>query len=159
MPSDRRYIPDQLETLLRRSGLSHTRARRALHDCLRMAPATTGQMVVSLEGNIHKSSVYRNLTALQSAGVIQRRTDGYWHLTDYLAQHYHICVCRICGLQVRFWNEKIELALDAYSGPGQFVVEDHALELRGLCTQCLDLPQTAVRPRIGTRLRKVLFKM
>lgn len=155
MPTDRFKIYDRLEIALMRAGLSHTRERRMMFDYIRLNPDNCArELCEALSSQIGKTTIYRNLHLMAQAGIIERRLDGGWQASDVFEQHVHRCVCRQCGFEIRFWNEKLEKAIDAYIPGDHFAIEDHTLEFRGLCRVCRHSSDVVVRPKIGLRLRK-----
>jgi Fur family ferric uptake transcriptional regulator len=95
---------------------------------------------------LHRSlglvSVYRALMVLERAGLVRRvhredRCDGY-----VLASpgHHHLLVCRRCGRAVEFPGaEDLSGLIAQVEQRTGFRVEDHLLQLVGLCGPCRDL--------------------
>lgn len=146
---------NKLAQLLRREGLRVTPQREHIVDYMRgHGRVKASELARELQDKIARNSVYLNLKTLERVGAIYRVSDGTYSLTDYLTHHTHRYTCRLCGFEAKFWNESLEKKLDLFEHFGQFTVEDHFLEFRGLCHKCRDLPQTMVRPRINTRFTK-----
>lgn len=91
------------------------------------------------------SSIYRTLTVLDEAGVLQKHHDAgglaRFELAEWLAGHHHHVVCRECGAV-----EDVELSSDAEKildelagGLGRqagYRVDGHVLEVEGSCGVC-----------------------
>lgn len=91
------------------------------------------------------SSTYRNLTALEEAGIVDRvvttREFVHYELAEDLTDHHHHLVCSSCGsvddVEVPPKLEKCvnEVARDVARRTG-FRTERHLLDLIGLCERC-----------------------
>lgn len=91
------------------------------------------------------SSLYRSLTVLDEAGVLERHHDAdglaRFELAEWLTGHHHHLVCVICGVVEDFeLNAAAEQTLDslattAAAGAG-YEVTGHNLEVEGLCGSC-----------------------
>jgi len=109
------------------------------------APATT-PMILDAAPQLVQSSLYRNLTVLEQAGLVQRIDVGegraYFELGEALTDdHHHHLVCRGCGLVADVsLPEPAEQALDAAFASAAtaagFTLEDHRVDLVGLCAAC-----------------------
>lgn len=140
---------------LRRSGQRYTAQRRALVAML----ASAGQPlslpeILRDEAGLKQSSVYRNLAALEHAGVVRRLVtdDGYgrYEPAEDLTGHHHHLVCSRCGA-VRdvdlpgTLERTLDRALDAIAGRAGFAKVGHRLDLVGICATCAGGPREAVR--------------
>mgnify|MGYP001024217965 CR=1 FL=1 len=87
---------------LRDDGQRYTSNRRDLVDVLLTAarPITIPEIMTSRDG-LAQSSVYRNLTVMERAGVVTRVvTNGEWgryELAEDLTGHHHHAICSECG--------------------------------------------------------------
>ncbi len=91
------------------------------------------------------SSLYRSLTVLDEAGVLERHHDAdglaRFELAEWLTGHHHHLVCVSCGVVEDFeLNEAAEKTLDALAtataaGAG-YEVTGHNLEVEGVCASC-----------------------
>ena len=89
--------------------------------------------------------MYRNLAALEQAGVVRRvLTDeefGRYELTEELTGHHHHLVCSNCGAveDVDFapgFEETLESQLAELADRTGFSTVSHRLDLIGLCRAC-----------------------
>jgi Fur family ferric uptake transcriptional regulator len=94
--------------------------------------------------SVSRSSVYRNLTLLEEAGMIrkvarQNDRDVYEHDYGY-AQHDHF-ICEKCGQLIEFSNDKIREMVEKISAEYGFRLSHHRLEGHGVCETCSAPPQ------------------
>lgn len=131
---------------LRAIGQRYTAQRRALVLLL----AATGQPltipeICARDDDIPKSSVYRNLTVLEEADVVERVvTDAEfarYELSQSLTSHHHHLVCGDCGTVEDFTvsaelERRIqEVAAETHRRSG-FHITSHRFELVGRCARC-----------------------
>jgi Fe2+ or Zn2+ uptake regulation protein len=131
---------------LRAIGQRYTASRRTLVEVLARAdrPLTATEILARRRG-LPQSSVYRNLGALEEAGVVHRvaGADEYsrHELAEDLIGHHHHLVCSSCGSVEDFTApRRLERAVaDAIgmvtAGRG-FAAHSHHVQLRGLCRAC-----------------------
>ncbi|MDW8069786.1 MAG: transcriptional repressor [Anaerolineae bacterium] len=121
-----------------------TRPRRVVMQILQKASCPLSPQEIHAQGRrIHRSlglvSVYRSLQVLEQAGLVRRvhqpsRCDGY-----VLASpgHHHLLICRRCERAVEFPGaEDLSALVDQVERQTGFRVEDHLLQLIGLCAPC-----------------------
>jgi len=129
---------------LSRAGWRITTPRRVVMQVLQRAGRPLSPQEIYMRGRrIHRSlglvSVYRSLEVLERVGLVRRvhqedRCDGY-----ILASpgHHHILLCRRCGRTVEFPGaEDLSGLIAQVEQRTGFQVEDHLLELIGLCSPC-----------------------
>ncbi len=120
--------------------------RRRLVEALEKAPhPLVATDIVSLDEELPQSSVYRNLSVLESAGVVVKvLTNGdraAFELAEELKGHHHHLVCVQCGLVLDIESPaKVEELLDSgvssvVQGAG-FTLLGHRLDLMGRCSEC-----------------------
>jgi Fe2+ or Zn2+ uptake regulation protein len=147
--SDR--LPPELRAavvaLLRPANQRLTPNREALLEVLHAArtrPLTIPE-IVAARPSLALSTVYRNLTVLEQAGVVHcitTRSDfSYFELVEDLTEHHHHMVCVRCGLVEDVpASPTIEKSLSAavrqIARRTGFRTERHRLDLVGLCKQC-----------------------
>jgi Fur family ferric uptake transcriptional regulator len=135
------------EEQLSRAGWRITMPRRVVMRVLERAARPLSPQEIHARGRrLHRSlglvSVYRALMVLERAGLVRRvhredRCDGY-----VLASpgHHHLLVCRRCGRAVEFPGaEDLSGLIAQVEQRTGFRVEDHLLQLFGLCGPCRDL--------------------
>lgn len=133
-------------TRLRTTGQRYTGNRRELLRLLAVesAPLTIPE-ILTRRRDLAQSSVYRNLTVLEQAGLVQRIvTRDEWarfELAEDLTEHHHHLICSACGL-VRDFTLKTRLersiddALETVADDCEFTLLSHRLDLVGLCRDC-----------------------
>lgn len=128
------------------AGQRYTPNRQAVVRILAQAdrPLTTAEVVARGEG-LPQSSVYRNLSVLETAGVVQRIAGGdeftRFELAEDLAGHHHHLICTDCGIVADFTvpvpvERKLESALGEAAAAAGFTAEHHRLDLVGRCSDC-----------------------
>jgi Fur family ferric uptake transcriptional regulator len=135
------------EEQLSQAGWRITMPRRVVMRVLERAARPLSPQEIHARGRrLHRSlglvSVYRALMVLERAGLVRRvhredRCDGY-----VLASpgHHHLLVCRRCGRAVEFPGaEDLSGLIAQVEQRTGFRVEDHLLQLVGLCGPCRDL--------------------
>jgi Fur family ferric uptake transcriptional regulator len=85
------------------------------------------------------ATVYRTLKLLAEAGLAQERRfeDGFTRY-EYAGQdtHHDHLICTSCGAIIEFKNESIEALQQDVARKNHFKVQNHKLELYGLCAVC-----------------------
>ncbi|MFT3853166.1 MAG: Fur family transcriptional regulator [Ilumatobacteraceae bacterium] len=131
---------------LRDVGQRYTSGRAALVGLLAGSdrPLTIPEILQARAG-MPQSSVYRNLTVLEEAGLVQRvASSDEWarfELAEDLTEHHHHQICTSCG-QVRDVTlpPSVERSLDAslakVAEANGFTLQHHRLDLVGLCAEC-----------------------
>lgn len=127
-------------------GHRYTSGRRLLVDALvRAGSPLPLPAILTRHRGLKQSSVYRNLAALEQAGVVRRvLTDeefGRYELTEELTGHHHHLVCSNCGAveDVDFapgFEETLESQLAELADRTGFSAVSHRLDLIGLCRVC-----------------------
>ena len=135
-----------VESRLRAVGQRYTPKRRTLVGVLERArkPLSIGE-IVSGRTRLPQSSIYRNLAALEHAGVVRRVvTDeefGRYELTEDLTEHHHHLICSNCGkVEDVTIPEPVESTVDAtidrLARKSGFAEVSHRLDLIGTCSDC-----------------------
>jgi len=83
-------------------------------------------------------TVYRTLEKLEELGLIQRvhQTHGCQAFIARGNGHEHLLLCTKCGLTVRFSGDELDPLIHSISHKTGFKVEEHWLQLFGLCDKC-----------------------
>ncbi len=139
-------VHDVVEGRLRRIDQRYTSGRRAIISLLVGAghPVSIGDIADRLPG-LPRSSAYRHLTDLESAGLVRRVTanDEFtrFELAEDLTGHHHHLVCVNCG-RVTDITLSSGLEHDLTQATGQlsevegFEPHGHRLDVLGLCSSC-----------------------
>jgi Fe2+ or Zn2+ uptake regulation protein len=92
-----------------------------------------------------QSSVYRNLTVLENAGVVVRiiSTDEWarFELSEEITGHHHHLVCHKCGAvdDMRIPDEvehELDEVLERLAAKAGFEMAHHRLDVVGVCKSC-----------------------
>ena len=99
------------------------------------------QRVKSKHPGIGFTTVYRTLKLFADAGLAQeqRFDDGFtrYEHANINAHHDHL-ICTKCGIIIEFENKRIEQLQHDIANKNRFKVQNHKLELYGLCAACQD---------------------
>ncbi|MDQ1439522.1 MAG: Fur family transcriptional regulator, ferric uptake regulator [Acidimicrobiaceae bacterium] len=126
-------------------GQRYTSGRRALVHALTMFTGPVTVDTIRSWQPLALSSLYRNLTVLEEAGVVRRVATHdeapRYELNEDLTEHHHHLVCTSCGLVEDFvFPPALERAVaKAGAAAGRamdFDTAEHHLELIGLCRGC-----------------------
>jgi Fe2+ or Zn2+ uptake regulation protein len=140
-------VHDEAAARLRAVGQRYSTGRRTLVDLL---GDSTGPLTIEVIRKLRPlplSSVYRNLVALEEAGVVRRVPSAddvpHFELAEGLGEHHHHLLCTSCGSVEDFvLPSTIEKALDravkAAADEMSFDTATHHVELVGLCYNCRD---------------------
>lgn len=109
-------------------------------------PFTAEQLVSSLRPDtspivtrqIGRATVYRTLEILASVDVLTRliQADGHPAYVWDTPGHRHHLVCTSCGTAVSFTSCPINEIVSTLTQETDFVIQDHMLEVFGLCPNC-----------------------
>jgi len=137
--------PERLERildLLRRRGGRVTAARRAIVSALLgsaghlTADELTGA-VQRAEPDVHMSTVYRCLDALEELGVVDHVHLGHgravYHLTDEPHQHL---VCEVCGAVIEVPDALFDQLAARLRTDYDFAIRPHHFAVLGRCATC-----------------------
>ena len=130
---------------LRDVGQRYTAQREALVGALERAgkPLSTAEIVAARTGP--QSSVYRNLSVLEHAGVVRRViTEGEfarYELTEELTEHHHHLICTRCGKVEDVTippdlETTMDRTVDRLAKRSGFAKVRHRLDLIGMCRTC-----------------------
>ena len=135
-----------VERRLRLIDQRYTTGRRAIVDLLVSAghPVTIGDIAERLPG-LPRSSAYRHLTDLHSAGLIRRVTanDEFtrFELAEDLTEHHHHLLCVSCGKVIDVtlpagFEQQAAAAISALADAEGFQAHSHRLDVLGMCSAC-----------------------
>ena len=135
-----------VERRLRLIDQRYTTGRRAIVDLLVSAghPVTIGDIAERLPG-LPRSSAYRHLTDLHSAGLIRRVTanDEFTRveLAEDLTEHHHHLLCVSCGKVIDVtlpagFEQQAAAAISALADAEGFQAHSHRLDVLGMCSAC-----------------------
>ncbi len=127
-------------------GQRYTPGRRLLVDALvRAGSPLPLPAILTRHRALKQSSAYRNLAALEQAGVVRRVSTGEgfgrYELAEDLTGHHHHLVCSSCGAMEdvgfpRSFEAALESQLGTLAERTGFSAVSHRLDLIGLCRAC-----------------------
>jgi len=137
---------------LRENGYRLTAPRKAVVGVVAtsgraLAPAEVFELARERYARLGLVTVYRTLEKLEELGLVQRlhQPQGCQAFVAAVSGHQHLLVCQVCGQVVYFSGEgdRVELLMAEVGGESGYRVDEHWLQLFGLCTDCLELKSKA----------------
>jgi Fur family ferric uptake transcriptional regulator len=97
------------------------------------------QLVQKRRSDIGRTTVYRTLKLLQSAGLAQELVlQGQTRFErEYKRQHHDHFICKSCGEIFEFSNAEIERIQDEIAADIGFVIDGHRHQIFGYCRDCV----------------------
>lgn len=143
-----------LEERLRERGVRLTPQRRLIlrravtH--LHFAAEELVEEVRKIDGSVARGTVYRTLTLLHQAGVLEKHDfqygPPYYEVTLGKAHHDHL-MCIQCGEIIEFQEPRVERLQDEVVRRYGYQLLSHTHKLYGLCPQCQHIdPERAPKP-------------
>lgn len=129
------------------TGQVYTRGRQlVLQTLAELGGPVTIPAILQAAPALVQSSLYRNLAVLEEAGLVTRVDVGderaYFELSELVTQdHHHHLVCRSCSTVVDVTlptraERSLERVLSTAASEAGFELEDHRVDLVGLCSDC-----------------------
>ncbi len=141
-------LHDEVSSRLGRAEQRYTASRRAIVELLVDSgrPVSVAD-IAGLRPDLPRSSTYRHLVDLESAGVVQR-VAGHDELSRYelaedLAGHHHHLVCVSCGSVADVHppaalEHSIDSTMEVLAREQGFEATSHRVDLFGRCAVCRD---------------------
>jgi len=132
----------EMAVTLREAGYKLTRPRMAVLQVLRESDEQLSPYEIHRRGKaIHAPlglvTVYRTLDILGQLGVARRvHTEGHCHGYASTEGDHHYLVCRRCGHIAAFPCQGMAALIEDVRQETGFAIEEHLLELKGLCPVC-----------------------
>lgn len=134
---------DALNAQLSEQGYKLTRQRKAVVEVVRQAHTRLSAADVFTQAqrvcpDLGLTTVYRTLEILEQMGVIRRvhLDDGCEGFALAPAEHGHHLICSCCQEAIEFEDCNLNALLKRVSERTGFTIEQHWLELVGLCPNC-----------------------
>lgn len=134
---------EALANNLRHNQRKLTRPRRAVLEVIaeaqqHLTPAEVYREAKARYPRLGLTTVYRTLDLLVEMGCVRRihRDDGCRSYACHGACHSHHLVCSGCGRAVEFADCNLGELVKALQLRTGFVIENHILEMIGLCPNC-----------------------
>jgi Fur family ferric uptake transcriptional regulator len=130
-------------TQLKDNGYRLTEARKAVVETVAISkraltPVEVFDQARATSPGLGLVTVYRTLEKLEELGLIQRvhQTHGCQAFISSGNGHEHLLLCTNCGAAVLFSGDKLEALIAAISRQTGYQVEEHWLQLFGVCKKC-----------------------
>jgi Fur family transcriptional regulator, ferric uptake regulator len=135
-----------VEHRLRGADQRYTAGRRAIIGMLVSAghPVSIGDIAERLP-DLPRSSAYRHLTDLETAGIVRRVTanDEFtrFELAEDLTEHHHHLLCLTCGKVIDVtlpagFEQAVTKTISQLSDAEGFQPHSHRLDVLGVCATC-----------------------
>lgn len=130
-----------LHRKLKEHGYSTTATRLAVLKALEDThPLSMNELVQKLEKSVNRASIYRTVDLYEKLGIVQRLNIGWKYkleLSNEFQDHHHHLICTACG-HIKSFQEPANLnyMLEAIAQHDGFLLQNHQLELQGLCKNC-----------------------
>jgi Fur family ferric uptake transcriptional regulator len=140
---DNKLTEERIVQELSQAGYRITQPRRAvirvlLEDEGYSSPAEIRERARQHCPSVGQVTVYRTLDLLSRLGFVRRihTEDGcHGHASARLGHRHHL-ICRRCGAAVEFEGCDLSPFLARVGGETGYLIEEHLLELVGLCPEC-----------------------
>ena len=134
------------EKCLAEAGCRVTASRRAVAQVLLdtsspLSPQKMFERGTLIHPKLGLVTVYRTLALLESLGLVRRihRDNGCHAYLPSSPGHRHALICRSCGKAVEFpGGDDLKALARRVEATTGFQVDDHLLQLAGLCPGCQD---------------------
>lgn len=131
----------RFKKLLKSRGNFVTMPRMRLFGLLQKHTALTIGELIHKTTKHDRVTVYRNIDLFEKLGIVTRVQLGGQtkvELSDMFQHHHHHMTCLNCGkVFVLKENKIIETELARIGHGTHFKITDHQLEIRGLCSKCI----------------------
>jgi Fur family transcriptional regulator, ferric uptake regulator len=134
---------DVLTTQLSQQGYKLTRQRIAVVEVMTLANTrlTAAEVLVKAQRecpDLGLTTVYRTLEILEQMGAIRRvhLEDGCEAFAPTSIEHGHYLICANCQTTIEFEGCDLTAMLERIAGQTGFTIEQHWLELVGVCPTC-----------------------
>ena len=127
---------------LRDCGLSKTPERVYLFELLdtQKQPISMRNLISIAEPKLNRSTVYRTVDLFERNSIATRVYSGWKYkieLSDTFSSHHHHITCNKCGSTTSFHeSEQLEQILEGVARANNFRLQNHTLELNGICAEC-----------------------
>ena len=133
-----------LQQLLRRKNLKNTRSRQRIVDRIfaeekHFTADDLQEDLKSSDQSVSKATVYRTLSVLVEAGLVQEHDFGTGHKVYEVATdkaHHDHLYCLSCGSIHEFYDPLEAKIISKIAKATDFEVRSHVLKIYGLCARC-----------------------
>lgn len=136
-------LSDEWQAALQANGYRVTTPLRVIVDLLTtsdraLEPVEIYDLVRREVPRMGLVTVYRALEKLQELELVQRvhQEDGCHMYLRAPQGHEHILLCKRCGRVAFFAGDDLDLLMDRTARQSGFEIQEHWLQLYGLCAEC-----------------------
>ena len=140
---EKKSLSDEWLTQIRADGYRITRSRRIIVEELATSqkaldPVDLFTLCRKKDPGLGLVTVYRTLEQLELLGLIHRvhQPDGCHTIVRKQNGHEHVLICTSCGKAVTFKGDNIDNLSARVAADTGFAIQDHMLQLFGLCPDC-----------------------
>ena len=140
---------EQWFACLKENGYRLTAPRRAVIESIASSqrilnPFQVHELAKKIYPQLGLVTVYRTIEKLEELSLLQRvhQPSNCHGFTAAFSGHQHLLICQKCGLVAYFSGdeEKMEPILSAVEQQSGYSIDDHWLQLFGLCNECQKSP-------------------
>lgn len=131
----------QLHDTLKKHRYSLTNTRNVVFlELQKNDPLSMNQLIKLCDPDINRATIYRTISLFENLGIAQRIQIGWKYkieLSGDFSYHHHHISCTSCG-EITSIDEDtfIEDRLHHIAQVNNFLIQDHQLEIAGLCSNC-----------------------
>ena len=140
---EKKSLSDEWLAQIHADGYRITRSRRIIVEELATSqkaldPADLFTLCRSKDPGLGLVTVYRTLDQLELLGLIHRvhQPDGCHTIVRKQNGHEHVLICTSCGKAVTFKGDNFDNLSARVAAETGFAIQDHMLQLFGLCPEC-----------------------
>ena len=131
----------QLHDRLRQHNHSLTKTRDKVFLYLQKSgPLSVNQLIKLCSPDINRASVYRTISLFEQLDIVHRIQIGWKYkleLSGDFSYHHHHIICTSCGRIINIDEDSfIEDRLQQIAKNHDVIIQDHQLEIHGLCASC-----------------------
>lgn len=143
---------DRLRNALKQHGYSATKTRERVFQALQnQEPQTMHAVIADCQPTVDRASVYRTIALFERLGIVQRLQIGWKYkleLSGGFHHHHHHLSCLRCGKVVALReDDQLEARFVQLAQAQHFHIQDHQLEIRGLCQKCTTNQMSGYSPK------------
>lgn len=131
---------EKLAVILKSHGLKLTRPRQLVFEALAShGPISNARLGDALEADMDRATVYRTVELFEGIGIARRVWNGWKsqiELSEAFVPHHHHALCRVCGRHIEMQSAELEKVLQSITVQLGFELEDHSVDLMGVCKNC-----------------------
>jgi Fur family ferric uptake transcriptional regulator len=130
---------------IKAKGLKYTTERKRILEAVLSMPShfEVDELHMKMRGQynnkVSKATIYRTLPLMVEAGILREVlfVDKHAHYEHtYRHKHHEHLICIKCEKIIEFVNPQLENLLISVADTHQFEIQEHKLEMTGICKDC-----------------------